>query len=572
MAAAVHFHTKKRKTQQLIEVPSTPLIDTNSLTQAYKSYLDSSLFHRTMSAWNGRQHQRGGGGRANQPPTTANPSARQQEQDTNNALAGKRRRQKSSRSPSFTPASPQTPPPKRGDYQSQAQHQQQQYVDTTQTHQPPAALMTVLVGIVHMYDAGGHPPSGAESGEEAPSALHHPHPHVEEFSYQPPVSDVASGLPPKPEPSSYASSVAVCRLPSRQLPCNDFWMELAVVDKSKKSPSPSIIKYWNQRRRLFSRFDQGIQLDEQGWFSVTPEQIANHVAHRLYEELQISQQHCPPPQRPYVILDAFCGCGGNAIAFAQLDNVQVIAVDVDRSKLQRAAHNAAIYEIPPSKLVFCECNVLFLLEYCYKHGDFVLDQPLATPEAAMALMNAMPPPVASECIDGFQIGGIELLPRNVDAVFMDPPWGGVDYEVFGKQGYDLTLNMKIERPKTAASLTAASTSQPTNNGALEHDFFDQFVSEPRTKQDRKAQFNCTMDDNNCVNGTQLVALAASVTKTHLVVYDVPRNTNRLSIGKAALGAGYRGNCKLEEHYLNGRMKTVTAYFGNDYRQCLPDET
>jgi hypothetical protein len=36
------------------------------------------------------------------------------------------------------------------------------------------------------------------------------------------------------------------------------------------------------------------------------------------------------------------------------------------------------------------------------------------------------------------------------------------------------------------------------------------------------------------------------------------------LGRCALGAGYRGNIKLEEHYLNGRLKTVTAYMGGDF--------
>ena len=53
-----------------------------------------------------------------------------------------------------------------------------------------------------------------------------------------------------------------------------------------------------------------------------------------------------------------------------------------------------------------------------------------------------------------------------------------------------------------------------------------------------------------------------------VVYDIPRNTNRTSLGGAALAAGYRGNVKLEEHYLNGRLKTVTAYMGTDWMHLL----
>ena len=57
-----------------------------------------------------------------------------------------------------------------------------------------------------------------------------------------------------------------------------------------------------QRTRYFSRYDEGCLLDEEGWYSVTPEAIATQIAERC---------------RCDVVLDAFCGVGGNAIAFAR---------------------------------------------------------------------------------------------------------------------------------------------------------------------------------------------------------------------------------------------------------------
>ncbi len=42
-----------------------------------------------------------------------------------------------------------------------------------------------------------------------------------------------------------------------------------------RGPLPRTLwKYWMQRYTLFARFDDGILLDEEGWFSVTPEAIA----------------------------------------------------------------------------------------------------------------------------------------------------------------------------------------------------------------------------------------------------------------------------------------------------------
>ena len=43
---------------------------------------------------------------------------------------------------------------------------------------------------------------------------------------------------------------------------------------------PVMLKYWEQRYRFFSRYDHGIQLDAEGFFSVTPESIAIHIAER----------------------------------------------------------------------------------------------------------------------------------------------------------------------------------------------------------------------------------------------------------------------------------------------------
>ncbi|XP_053915712.1 trimethylguanosine synthase isoform X2 [Cuculus canorus] len=68
---------------------------------------------------------------------------------------------------------------------------------------------------------------------------------------------------------------------------------------------PELAKYWAQRYRLFSRFDEGIKLDREGWFSVTPEKIAEHIAVRVSQSFNCD-----------IIVDAFCGVGGNAIQFA----------------------------------------------------------------------------------------------------------------------------------------------------------------------------------------------------------------------------------------------------------------
>lgn len=85
----------------------------------------------------------------------------------------------------------------------------------------------------------------------------------------------------------------------------------------------TLLKYWYKRFSLFSLFDMGIKLDRgnykyrhnqcytmsillftiytESWFSVTPEKVAAYAAERCKCNL---------------IIDAFCGAGGNTIQFA----------------------------------------------------------------------------------------------------------------------------------------------------------------------------------------------------------------------------------------------------------------
>ena len=317
------------------------------------------------------------------------------------------------------------------------------------------------------------------------------------------------------------------KLSSAMVALND-----AVLDKQNPHVAGDLVvhdKYWAQRKRLFSRFDDGIQLDSQGWYSVTPEAIADHVARRMGEAASLLAEQQEPSQgggffgcAGITILDAFCGCGGNAIAFGKLSPFsvsKVVCCDTDIVKLRYAAHNASIYGIPCDKLVFVLCNSLYVMDRCYRNGKLV--------QEAVACM----PITSNEDYQGFIIGGLDLLPPAIDAIFMDPPWGGVDYNQVGKNGYDLAkhIHLKYNAEKVIEGVGDA--------------------------QD---------EDFPSVDGEKLLAIAARAIKSKFIVYDVPRNTNKQSLARAALAAGYRGNIKVEEHYLNGRLKTTTAYMGWDY--------
>mmetsp|Transcript_23931 Transcript_23931/g.27312 ORF Transcript_23931/g.27312 Transcript_23931/m.27312 type:complete len:212 (-) Transcript_23931:37-672(-) len=205
-----------------------------------------------------------------------------------------------------------------------------------------------------------------------------------------------------------------------------------------------------------------------------------------------------------------------------------------------AAHNASLYNIPHHKLVFVQADTLHVMDKCYADGRLAIPKRQA----------CQGPSTLFERCCGFLIGGLELLPDNIDVIFMDPPWGGVQYESLGKNGYDLVKNMKI----------------PYGGGEYGEAQVEDHAHEQSQLQ-QNDESTCNHDKNTekrYVNGADLLRMAAAATSSRLVMYDIPRNTNRTSLGQAALAAGYRGNIKLEEHYLNMRLKTVTAYLGCDY--------
>ena len=43
-------------------------------------------------------------------------------------------------------------------------------------------------------------------------------------------------------------------------------------------PRRALVRYWLQRYSLWARYDEGILMDEEGWYSVTPEVVALHQA------------------------------------------------------------------------------------------------------------------------------------------------------------------------------------------------------------------------------------------------------------------------------------------------------
>ncbi|KAL1546956.1 trimethylguanosine synthase-like isoform X4 [Salvia divinorum] len=200
----------------------------------------------------------------------------------------------------------------------------------------------------------------------------------------------------------------------------------------------SISKYWLQRYLLFSRFDNGIKMDEEGWFSVTPEILAKHHAERCGRGS---------------VVDLFTGVGGNAIQFAQWSR-HVIAIDIDPIKIDYARHNAALYGV-------------------------------------------------GERIDFIKGDSFSLAPKlKADVVFCSPPWGGPGYSKVTK--FDINTMLK-----------------------------------PR---DGKSLFDA---------GRRIAPK---------IVMFLPKNVDINQLAELSLSALPPWYLEVEKNYLNGILKTVTAYF------------
>ena len=143
------------------------------------------------------------------------------------------------------------------------------------------------------------------------------------------------------------------------------------IDYAKKHGKNSALKntapnykFWLQRFYYFSKFDQGILMDKESWYSVTPEDMAKYIAKLV---------------KGKSIIDGFCGCGGNVIQFSRYCS-KVYAIDISKEKLNMCKNNCKVYK--------CKDNIEFI------ESDF------------LKMKNKI----------------------KADYIFLSPPWGGTEYK------------------------------------------------------------------------------------------------------------------------------------------------
>jgi hypothetical protein len=142
------------------------------------------------------------------------------------------------------------------------------------------------------------------------------------------------------------------------------------------------LKWWSRRYELFTRYDYGIRIDREGWYEATPESLAEHIAKKMTTK--------------GVIVDGFCGVGGNTIAFSKLGVCsQVVAADLDADRVEMCRHNAAVYGFDVEQRI-----------------DFV--------DGSCDFRRLAP----AYCLQQLHIGRQGSDPcRAAQWVFLSPPWG-----------------------------------------------------------------------------------------------------------------------------------------------------
>ena len=128
----------------------------------------------------------------------------------------------------------------------------------------------------------------------------------------------------------------------------DMKLNLSFEHKIHRADDSIERKFWNQRYRIFSKFDEGIQVDQTDLSSVLPETIASHIASRC---------------KGKTVVDAFCGVGQFTIQLAMVCD-RVISLESSPRKLRMARLNARIYGVE-DKITFINAN---FMEYCFPWG------------------------------------------------------------------------------------------------------------------------------------------------------------------------------------------------------------
>ena len=281
--------------------------------------------------------------------------------------------------------------------------------------------------------------------------------------------------------------------------------------------------YYRRRYQLFRRFDEGILMDLEGWYSVTPETISDHIAYTLFKKMNYNSN--------LTVLDAFCGCAGNTIQLAKYFDC-VLAADIEFTKLACAQHNIHnVYNNEnKNSIVHFIMQDFFSLHKTLRISSKDTDktssangsvQERLESVSTVAESNELATNEIQENSDTTCDQGHDDMDQNnndnkmrdqnsetssssssfkIDLIFLSPPWGGVNYQ----------------------------QSREVDIGELPLDYF-------------KIYSYC-VNELNCKK----------------ICFFLPRNT---SLDQIVYLAGPGGQIEIEQNFLDHKFVAITAYYG-----------
>ena len=158
-------------------------------------------------------------------------------------------------------------------------------------------------------------------------------------------------------------------------------MKTGLKKTTKRKSLGAINKFYKKRRYLFSKYDQGIKLDDESWYSVTPESIGEYLGEKVAQVSTTEEVN---------VIDAFAGWGGNIIQFGRFSN-RVFGCEIDQTKIEYCQHNWKIYGVENYKVL--------LKDYLESNAN-------------------------------------DYDNKQINAVFLSPPWGGVGYTQMEKYKFE----------------------------------------------------------------------------------------------------------------------------------------
>ena len=191
-----------------------------------------------------------------------------------------------------------------------------------------------------------------------------------------------------------------------------------------------IQKYWKNRHKIFSFYNDGVYMTDDAWFGVTPEPIARRIAMDLPhpdavttglfaiadEDADADEKTAAWDRLRPTVIDLFAGAGGNTIQFALSGRWQrVIGIERDRATLACAQNNAHVAGVPEGVIVWI-------------HGDCfdILQRLRAGEHVALFEDDGTGNYVIRDDAERSPEYTYRLDSRET-VVFASPPWGGVSY-------------------------------------------------------------------------------------------------------------------------------------------------